>query len=134
MLLPIALCAPPPLHWAITPLVAVPTHSQRLLISWWCMVRTAREGWHHLYDTAAWKRLRQHQLTMEPLCRFCLEVEDVTEADTVDHVEPHRGQLDLFYDPDNLQSLCRSCHDGRKRRIERGKADIRFDAAGWPVD
>ncbi|WP_312032689.1 HNH endonuclease [Sinorhizobium psoraleae] len=69
----------------------------------------------------------------EPLCRFCLEVEDVTAADTVDHITPHRGQLDLFFDPSNLQSLCKSCHDTHKRRMELGKDVIRFSPDGWPI-
>ena len=32
----------------------------------------------------------------------------------------HRGDLDLFHDPMNLQSLCGPCHDGPKARIEAG--------------
>ncbi|WP_327198035.1 HNH endonuclease [Sporanaerobacter acetigenes] len=29
----------------------------------------------------------------------------------VDHIEPHKGNEDLFYDINNLQSLCKSCHE-----------------------
>ncbi|NMA84113.1 MAG: HNH endonuclease [Epulopiscium sp.] len=29
----------------------------------------------------------------------------------VDHIKPHKGNEDLFYDINNLQSLCKSCHD-----------------------
>lgn len=95
--------------------------------------RNARAAWHHLYDTAKWKRLREGQLTAEPLCRFCLEVEEVTAADTVDHVKAHKGSVELFFEPSNLQSLCKSCHDTHKRRMELGKDVIRFSADGWPV-
>jgi 5-methylcytosine-specific restriction endonuclease McrA len=69
----------------------------------------------------------------EPLCRFCIEAEDVTSADVVDHIKAHKGDLDLFFDPDNLQSLCKSHHDGAKQRIDLGQTVIRFDATGWPI-
>nr|WP_233242545.1 HNH endonuclease [Sporanaerobacter acetigenes] len=26
-------------------------------------------------------------------------------------MEPHKGNEDLFYDINNLQSLCKSCHE-----------------------
>ena len=94
---------------------------------------TTKRPWRHLYDTARWKRLRIQQLTVEPLCRFCIEVEDVTAATVVDHRLAHKGDLDLFYDPHNLQSLCAPCHDRTKREMERGKDVIRFDQAGWPI-
>jgi len=94
----------------------------------------ARAAWHHLYDTALWKRLRNHQLAQEPLCRFCLLVEEVTEATVVDHVQAHKGSIELFSDPANLQSLCKPCHDTHKRRLEQGKDVIRFGPDGWPLD
>lgn len=95
---------------------------------------TARSEWHHLYDTALWKQLRHRHLAYEPLCRFCLAVEDVTEATVVDHVRPHKGSIELFSDPTNLQALCKPCHDSHKRRIENGKQVIRFGPDGWPVE
>ena len=29
----------------------------------------------------------------------------------VDHIVPHRGDARLFWDEDNWQPLCKSCHD-----------------------
>jgi 5-methylcytosine-specific restriction enzyme A len=89
-------------------------------------------AWRRLYSTARWKRLRDHQLTIEPLCRFCIE-SDVVEAATVaDHVIPHKGSEALFFDPDNLQSLCSACHSDTKQRIELGQDVVTFGADGWP--
>ena len=79
-----------------------------------------------------WKRLREAQLALQPLCEFCLQTEEITAAEVVDHIRPHRGQVDLFHDPLNLQSLCKAHHDGTKQRIERGSVDTRLDATGWP--
>lgn len=89
--------------------------------------------WHHLYQRARWKGLRIAQLTQEPLCRYCIEAEEVTAATIADHIKPHKGDLDLFYDPSNLQSLCKAHHDGAKQRIDRGQNVIRYGADGWPI-
>lgn len=39
-------------------------------------------------------------------------------AIVVDHVRPHRGDMVLFWDVANWQSLCLSCHN-RKSALER---------------
>ena len=88
--------------------------------------------WRRLYGTARWKRLRDAHLTQHPLCYFCIDAEEVTAADVVDHVRMHKGDETSFFDPDNLQSLCKPHHDGTKQRLERGALDTRLDASGWP--
>ena len=94
---------------------------------------TDARQWRRLYNTARWKRLREAHLAADPLCRFCLEVEDVTAADTVDHIRPHKGDPDLFFDPSNLQSLCASCHSRHKQREERGTARPAIGLDGYPI-
>lgn len=37
-------------------------------------------------------------------------------ATVVDHIVPHRGDLALFWDSDNWQSLCKPCHDRKTAR------------------
>lgn len=44
------------------------------------------------------------------------------EADTVDHIVPHRGDSRLFWDPKNLQSMNKDCHDKYKQSAEKGGA------------
>jgi 5-methylcytosine-specific restriction endonuclease McrA len=85
-----------------------------------------------LYSTARWKRLRERQLAIEPLCQFCLEGEVIEVATVADHITPHKGDEVLFFDPDNLQSLCKPCHDSTKQRIELGQDVVTFGADGWP--
>lgn len=70
-----------------------------------------------LYHTAKWERYRHRQLFREPLCRMCKANDELTPADTVDHIIPHAGDYKLFFDPSNHQSLCRSCHS-RKTHYE----------------
>jgi len=37
----------------------------------------------------------------------------------VDHIKPHKGNLALFWDEANLQSLCKKCHDGEKQKQDK---------------
>lgn len=90
-------------------------------------------AYRKLYKTARWQRMREYQLTMEPLCRYCLEREEVTAATVCDHVKAHGGDEHVFWDPNNLQSLCAPCHDGMKQRIDNGQNVVRFGADGWPL-
>jgi 5-methylcytosine-specific restriction endonuclease McrA len=92
----------------------------------------AATAWHRLYSTTRWRRLREHQLAVEPLCRFCLDSDLVEAATVADHVTPHKGDIALFHDPNNLQSLCAACHNSTKQRIELGQEVVTFGADGWP--
>lgn len=95
--------------------------------------RSEKRPWQHLYDTALWRKLRERQLAIEPLCQFCKRREDIVIADVVDHIRPHKGDIGLFGDPDNLQSLCRQCHDSVKKRMEMGQTVVSFGSDGWPI-
>lgn len=41
-------------------------------------------------------------------------------ATVVDHIIPHRGNEELFWDEDNWQGLCKRCHDRKTWREKRG--------------
>ena len=61
-----------------------------------------------------WEVLRDAMFT----CAMCRRVHG--ERDLVaDHITPHRGDERLFWDRDNLQCLCRECHDSTKQAQER---------------
>lgn len=90
--------------------------------------------WVKWYKTANWRKLRLWQLKREPLCRFCRDNGIVTEANTVDHKMPHRGNMGLFFDRGNLQSLCKECHSGAKQRMEKSGefgCDTNGIVEGW---
>lgn len=90
--------------------------------------------WRHLYSTKRWHRLRWHQLQREPLCRFCDALGKVTAAGVVDHKTPHKGDEALFFDEENLQSLCKTCHDSSKQIQEKSGSLPGCDASGMPLD
>lgn len=76
----------------------------------------ARE-WHRLYSTDLWiKRLRPEQLLREPWCRECAKLGLCVRATDVDHIVDHKGDMVLFSDPSNLESLCHSCHSRKTLR------------------
>jgi hypothetical protein len=87
----------------------------------------------HLYDTAGWEKRRVYQLRIEPLCRMCAAKGLIIPATVVDHVEPHRGDINAFVLGD-LQSMCKPCHDRHKQRLEIDGFVTAFDASGWPLD
>lgn len=64
--------------------------------------------WKHLYQTKRWKDLRYSIFVRDQfLCQICKRA----LAFVVDHIVDHRGNMILFWDPKNLQSSCKPCHD-----------------------
>jgi hypothetical protein len=58
----------------------------------------------------------------------------VTIATVADHVEPHRGNMDLFWHGP-LQSLCATHHSGAKQSAEAtGRKMTITGHDGWPVE
>lgn len=82
--------------------------------------------WHYLYVNPryGWARRRSDQLIEEPFCRECAANGVRTPATEVDHVVPHKGNVNLFMHGE-LQSLCKSCHS-RKTMAENGDLFGRF--------
>ena len=81
--------------------------------------------------TWAWHKARNAYIAANPLCVMCLAMKPkrITSANVVDHVIPHEGNQELFWDEGNWQSLCRRHHDTDKAEIEgRRKAKAKFDA------
>ena len=72
-----------------------------------CLVGHGRLASMSLYGTASWVRRSRMQLRIEPLCRMCLERNQVVPATVADHIIPHKGDLDAFYHGE-LQSLMRA--------------------------
>ncbi len=71
----------------------------------------ASRPYKHLYNSSRWRRLRKHVLNKQPLCVECMKAKRLTPATVVDHIKPHEGDSTLFFDEENLQPLCKPCHD-----------------------
>ena len=72
-----------------------------------------------LYQSRLWKKMRMHVLGTNPICAAC----GIQAATDLDHIIPHQGDRNLFFDIANVQPLCKECHrsktaaerDARKR-------------------
>jgi hypothetical protein len=81
-------------------------------------LRRARESeTRRLYWTARWRGIARQQLNEQPLCVKCEADGFVTAATVCDHVIPHRGDVDLFWNGER-QSLCGPCHSSTKQTEE----------------
>jgi 5-methylcytosine-specific restriction protein A len=60
---------------------------------------------------AADQFLRDH-----PLCAECQRQGLLTAATCVDHVIPHRGNQELFWEALNWEALCAPCHSAKTAR------------------
>lgn len=67
-----------------------------------------------------WRKAREGFLKKHPLCVSCESTGITTAAVVVDHIIPHRGNKDIFWDRDNWQPLCKSCHDRKTATIDVG--------------
>lgn len=67
-----------------------------------------------------WRKYRKWFLEHHPLCEVC-----GAPASVVDHIIPHKGNYNLFWDTTNHQALCKMCHD-----IKTAKEDGGFGNGG----
>lgn len=81
-----------------------------------------------------WRKARKIFLAANPLCKMCEQKGRVETATDVDHIEPHKGDYDKFWDQTNWQALCEACHHGTKQADERRGYSTEIGADGWPVD
>lgn len=82
------------------------------------------EPWRAWYHTARWRDLRLEIIGRdEQRCRHPKHDGPRFVANlrrlVCDHRRPHRGDARLFWDPANLQTLCKVCHDTHKQAEER---------------
>ena len=66
-----------------------------------------------------WQKARKFFLKRHPWCVRCKEKGRLVPATVVDHIKPHRGDPDLFWDEKNWQPLCKSCHDHKTMTEDR---------------
>lgn len=57
-----------------------------------------------------WQKTREGILAKNPLCYICMKLGRVVPGTEVDHIIPHKGNMQIFWDSTNWQVLCKSCH------------------------
>ncbi len=81
-----------------------------------------------------WQKARAAYLRKHPLCIEHSKLGQVVKATVVDHIKAHRGDMVLFWDSSNWQSLCKHCHDSHKQRLEKSGQILGCDVEGLPTD
>lgn len=92
--------------------------------------RTRRQSnsLRHLYNTRRWRcpdtGVRVRIIDRDDhTCQMCgcllIGAKHAPNSPVLDHKRPHRGNVALFWDEDNLQAQCKHCHDSTKQAMER---------------
>ncbi|MFY0619312.1 HNH endonuclease [Shimia sp.] len=86
--------------------------------------RDATQPWRAWYKTARWQKLRLDILNRDVWTCQKTGVALVGKfpahnSPVVDHKTPHRGDPDLFWEPENLQAVSKAYHDSEKQKLEK---------------
>lgn len=95
--------------------------------------RRRNKKWRKLYATPAWRIRRSEQLHRVPWCEPCKREGKTRIATTVNHINAHHGDPELFFHGP-LESVCKQCHDQMIQRAERRGFRPTIDPDGWPND
>ena len=94
-----------------------------------------------LYSTKHGKTLRRQALIRDEYrcqhagCGVHLQAGRQSPRSAVlHHLKPHKGDLELFFDLRNLQSVCWTCHSGDIQSQEALGYDRTIGNDGWPID
>jgi len=92
-----------------------------------------------LYRTKRWKQLRESVLvrdlfTCQQTSVILTNGKNNPRSAVVHHKRPHKGDPELFYDPDNLEAVCKAWHDGSGQKEDNRGYSVAIGPDGWPTD
>ena len=70
--------------------------------------------------TWKWTKARNGYMSRHPLCVHCEARGVIRLATDLDHIIPHKGDMDLFWQRSNWQGLCKSCHSTKTAKEDGG--------------
>ena len=70
-------------------------------------------------SSGRYQRWRSAILRNEPLCRSCAEAGFTVAAEHIDHIEPAHLVPERFRNRDNVQLICRDCHESKTASVPR---------------
>lgn len=85
--------------------------------------RDASKPWRAWYKTARWQKLRQTILERDGWqCQktgvALVGKYPAANSPVVNHIKAHRGDPDLFWDPENLEAMSKEYHDREQQKLE----------------
>lgn len=102
--------------------------------------KPTKKDWEKWYHSERWRKLRIWVLARDKyVCQrtgtLCTGKGNAWNAPVVNHKKPHRGNPDLFWDPNNLETVTKQVHDGPIQRAEKNEVTVIGVAVdGRPVD
>jgi 5-methylcytosine-specific restriction protein A len=85
-------------------------HTQESKRAWRVSVESTRPNARERGYDSRWQKARRGYLAKHTLCAECERRQRVTLATVVDHIVPHRGDMELFWTRSNWQGLCEPHH------------------------
>ena len=86
-----------------------------------------------LYRSERWRKLRKLKIAQNPVCERCARQGIYKSVEIVHHKEYVTDQNywkpEIFYNIDNLECLCRECHN-KEHFSQEEKSEIEFDENG----
>lgn len=94
------------------------------------------KGW---YKTPRWRKLRREiYLRDKFICqktgRLCTGRGNDPDAPIAHHIVAHKGDPELFWDRNNIETVCKEIHDSLIQREEKQGYQIGHSIDGRPVD
>ena len=82
----------------------------------------ASSEYRYLYNKNKWKVASKAFRDQHPLCECdeCKQRVVPLPAEVVDHIIPHKGDVVLFWDRENWQSMAKKCHDKKTVKEDGG--------------
>ena len=85
------------------------------------------------YTSTAWLAMRARIRKRDRYqCQRCGAACRAKGSSVVDHRIPRAERPDLELDPGNLWLICRACHDGWKKTVERNSHKPTIGSDGYP--
>ena len=78
--------------------------------------KTRKDGTNATGYGYKWQLASKAHLKVNPLCVDCEAMGRVRLAEVVDHIQAHRGDMVMFWDKSNWQSLCTYHHNAKTAR------------------
>lgn len=91
---------------------------------------TGRKHIDELYGNE-WRSYRKSFLSYNERCYSC-----GSSSEAVDHITPHKGDVEIFWKQDNYIALCNSCHNTVTALFDKrwGRGDSIEDKLRWLSD
>lgn len=72
----------------------------------------ARDDIDKLYKTKRWQKIRKMVIVRDlGICQECKKCGRYSRGNTVHHIIEAREDIEMFWDIDNLELICPSCHN-----------------------